>query len=134
MSENLKNPKQFRPHWNEPLQHLISQFREFSEPIQVQCLSNLLNTMKESNEVVVDETKNKRTITSKKSNRIKTLDDLIEACEIDTEVWEIERYIVNKWEVGSTIEGRVIVEPLFQIKAWLRKNNDIFTLKKLKTM
>jgi len=133
LSENLKNPKQFRPHWNEPLQHLISQFREFSETIQVQCLLNLLNTMKESNEVIVDEKKNKRTITSKKSNRIKTLDDLIEACKIDTEVWEIERYIVNKWEVGSTIEGRVIVEPLFQIKAWLKKNNDIFTLKKLKT-
>tara|TARA_R110000765_G_scaffold59171_2_gene115316 strand:+ start:176 stop:1423 length:1248 start_codon:yes stop_codon:yes gene_type:complete len=133
LSENLKNPKQFRPHWNGPLQPLISEFREFPESLQTQFLSNTLKQMKDGNEIVIDETKDKRTITSNKSHRIQTLDDLISECEIDTEVWEIERYIVNKWEVGSTIDGRIIVEPLFQIKAWLKKNKDINALKLLKT-
>jgi hypothetical protein len=88
--------------------------------------------MKDGHEIEIDETKNKKTITSKKSNRIQTLDDLIRECKIDTSVWEIDRYIVNKWEVGSTIDGVVIVEPLFQIKAWLKQNKEISSLKKLK--
>lgn len=77
------------------------------------------------------------TITSK---RIKTLDDLIKACEIDINEWEIVSYEVNKWEVGrknKSVEwkvekgtvvngdisdnGRIFVEPLFQVKAKLSR-------------
>jgi len=30
--------------------------------------------------------------------RIRTLDDLIEACKIDLDVWQVEKLIVNNWE------------------------------------
>lgn len=133
MSENLKNPKQFRPHWNTPLQPLITEFRKYPENLQSQYLTDTLSKMKNGHEIVVDTQDNKQTIQSVKSNRIQTLDDLIKVCKIDTDVWEVERYIVNKWEVGSTIDGQIIVEPLFQIKAWLKKNVDVSVLKKLKT-
>lgn len=66
--------------------------------------------------------------------RVKTLADLIRVCEIDTSEWEVERYICNKWEMGSvpraiggTDEGwsrpdaRPIVTQLYQVKAWLRR-------------
>jgi hypothetical protein len=54
--------------------------------------------------------------------RVKSLDDLIEACGIDLEVWEIERYVSNKWEVGAkNAQKEIQVTPLYQIKAWLRK-------------
>lgn len=62
-----------------------------------------------------------------KSTRIKTIDQLIESCKIDLSIWEVERFIVNKWEVGSFHEvipgvGKTaIVEPLYQVKAWLKK-------------
>jgi len=77
------------------------------------------------------------TITAEsKSPRIKTLEQLLEACEVDLNVWRVERYIVNKWEVGAKEEhtdlafdngvmtGAVkkeglLVHPLFQVKAWL---------------
>lgn len=73
--------------------------------------------------------------------RIKTLDQLIKACAIDLENWKIDRYTVNKWEVGrkastkdltyedGIINGSVFdngginVEPLYQVKAWLSKIN-----------
>lgn len=56
-----------------------------------------------------------------KAKRIVTLDDLIEACDIDLTKWYIERHVVNKWEVGAKDDaGQIQVEPLFQVKAWLK--------------
>jgi predicted MPP superfamily phosphohydrolase len=69
--------------------------------------------------------------------RITTLDQLIKVCEVDLDIWEVERFIVNKWEVGrkgitkdlvwehgildgySHDTGGINVEPLYQVKAWL---------------
>jgi len=58
-----------------------------------------------------------------KVRRIKTLNDLLEACDVDLSVWKIERYIINKWEVGAKDKKsyEIKVEPLFQVKVWLSK-------------
>lgn len=53
--------------------------------------------------------------------RVKSLDDLITACDIDTKVWEVEKYVANKWEMGSSVDGVIVTEPLFQIKAFLKR-------------
>jgi hypothetical protein len=72
------------------------------------------------------------------TKRIKTLQDLVDACEIDLTVWEIASWECNKWEVGRKDKavdlawhegvvngsvddsGKVFVEPLFQVKAKLK--------------
>jgi hypothetical protein len=55
------------------------------------------------------------------SERIKTLQDLIDACDIDLSTWDIERWICNKWEVGAKDSKKEIqVHPLFQVKIWLK--------------
>lgn len=58
--------------------------------------------------------------------RIRTLEELIEFCKIDTRVWTVERFIANKWEMGAVLGGedgdKVHVEPLYQIKAWFKRN------------
>lgn len=57
--------------------------------------------------------------------RICSLDELVEHCKIDLGAWEVERFICNKWEVGIKVgageAARVETEPLFQVKAFLRK-------------
>jgi len=78
-------------------------------------------------------------LTQVTNKRIKTLEDLIKACEIDTSVWDVVSYEVNKWEVGrkdrkvhwtsvdgqgtgtSFDSGKINVEPLFQVKAKLSR-------------
>jgi len=66
-----------------------------------------------------EEKGNKAKVLSR-STRIKTLDQLLEATEVDLDVWEVERHKVNKWEVGSKDpDGNIVVEPLFQVKASL---------------
>jgi len=57
-------------------------------------------------------------VISSESSRIKTLEDLLEASEVDLEKYEVTRYISNKWDQHSVQMGLV---ELFQVKAWLHK-------------
>jgi hypothetical protein len=69
---------------------------------------------------------------------VRTLDDLIAACEIDTAEWHIYKWVANKWPVGAKLAkrdltwehgqitrgqisdtGTLTVAPLFQVKAWM---------------
>jgi hypothetical protein len=47
---------------------------------------------------------------------IKTLDELIQKCKIDTEKWEISKYVQNYWGNAE--------KPYYQVKAWLTKKKD----------
>lgn len=56
-----------------------------------------------------------------KSARIMTLEQLLNACDVDRELWTVDRYVVNKWEVGARGDYGLEVEPLIQVKAWLKR-------------
>jgi hypothetical protein len=58
--------------------------------------------------------------------RIKTLPELLEHCKVDESEWTVERFVVNKWEMGSNSK-----EPteLFQVKAWLKRRSDMVAVK-----
>lgn len=72
----------------------------------------------------------KGTIESKSSN-IKTMEDLLKYANIDLNIWEVDRCVINKWEVGARdTNGKIQKSPLFQIKIWLkRKTKDLSTEK-----
>ena len=64
---------------------------------------------------------------------VKNLDDLLKKCEVDLDVWEVEKYIVNKWSTATAYndkEGKrkMLVQPLYQIKAWLKKKKEIIDI------
>jgi hypothetical protein len=53
---------------------------------------------------------------------VRTLEDLVRVCEIDLNVWEVERWVANKWEVAAKgTDQQLHHAPLFQIKVWLKK-------------
>ena len=54
---------------------------------------------------------------------IQSLEDLLVYARVDTAIWEVERWVTNKWEVGARnpATGEILTSPLFQIKAWLRR-------------
>lgn len=56
-----------------------------------------------------------------KNTRICTLEQLIEHCKVDTNVWEVAKFECNKWEVGIKVGEDVAVSPLYQVKASFRK-------------
>ena len=75
------------------------------------------------NEKIEKEEKGNKAKVRSKSHRIKTLDQLLEATEVDLDIWDVDHYKVNKWEVGSKHPdtGDIVVEPLFQVKASLKR-------------
>lgn len=74
-------------------------------------------------------------VTKTVPGRVKTLADLIRVCEIDTETWEVERFVCNKWDMamapkttGSSRDWKrqstePIVTEIYQVKAWLRRRS-----------
>ena len=89
-------------------------------------------------EIIQDLQSDKGEVTARGA-RIQTLEQLIRAAKIDLKVWEVERHVINKWEVGRKdrsvkldyVEGAatgsvhdsgtIHVEPLWQVKVWLRR-------------
>lgn len=62
-------------------------------------------------------------ITKGSPHRVRTLEQLIAVCEIDTSTWSVDRFICNKWEMGSVNRktGGSVVTELYQIKVWLTR-------------
>jgi hypothetical protein len=53
---------------------------------------------------------------------IHTLKELITYAEVDENIWECERFIANKWEMGAKDDAGVVhVTPLFQVKATFKR-------------
>lgn len=68
----------------------------------------------------------KQTFTGYSKQRITSLEQLLEFCQVDAAEWEVERYTVNKWEVGAKNSAdQIVVEPLFQVKAWLKRKREV---------
>ncbi len=55
------------------------------------------------------------------AQRIKTLDQLLDACQVDREAWSVRDYRVNAWEQNSVMGGLIT---LFQVRANLIPNPD----------
>ncbi len=67
------------------------------------------------------------------SDHIKTLEQLLEAAEVDTDVWTVKDYLVNKWDVTLMQDKQPRTIQNFQVKARLRnwlKNLDLNKLVK----
>ncbi len=41
------------------------------------------------------------------STRISSLDELVAHCKIDLQVWAVERWICNKWEMAAKTGRRI---------------------------
>lgn len=66
------------------------------------------------------------TISLPKSN-IHTLEQLIDYCKIDLSVWEVEKFVANKWDANA---GNGETMPLFQIKAFLKRRTAVINIQK----
>ncbi len=74
------------------------------------------------------------TLTRTTATRVRSLQDLIDTCKIDTSEWEVERWVCEKYDtvsvpraIGSDKEGwkrqhaRPQVTEMFLVKAWLKR-------------
>lgn len=81
-------------------------------------------------ESIIEEAADTQTITTK-SSTIKTVDEALDFAKVDRQVWEVDRFVVNSWEMGYKAHevrepsGSKHVtagsHPLWQVKVWLRR-------------
>lgn len=99
------------PSWKE----LIDLGRDVSPEEVIDAWKRMKNGSKEEFDLQEDGTSY---IIRSESERVKTLDQLLEEMEVDTEQYEIYRTIHNKYDQHSVEKGLV---ELFQVKAWAKK-------------
>lgn len=74
-----------------------------------------------------------KVLSSEITNRIVTVSQLLEAYSLSLEEWEIEKEVVNTWEIGAKdADGNIALTPMFQVKAWLRKRTEVSDLAKVR--
>lgn len=97
---------------------IVSSFRSD----QKSCGSEYCKSIGEKELTEVNEVSGDKWVISLPKTNIHTLEELVEYCQIDLNVWEVERFIANKWEMGYKDEtGLAKTLPLYQIKAFLRR-------------
>lgn len=56
-----------------------------------------------------------------RSTKVITLEDALKKGDVDTTRWDVERFILNSWEVGMKgPDGKIVTAPLWQVKVWLK--------------
>ncbi len=79
-----------------------------------------VSSLREGAEAHMPSDENRGTVTF--NSRITNVFELLRLYEVDLQEWEIEKQKLNKWEVGAKgADGSLIVEPLFQVVAYLRQ-------------
>lgn len=68
-------------------------------------------------------------VTNKSIDHITTLDELLNACNVDTDVWQVKNHLVNKWDVTSWKNGIPETVQNFQIKAMLERVEALYKYK-----
>ena len=68
-----------------------------------------------------EQTSNSQVITSR-SSTVRTLEDALAVAQVDLTVWEVERFIANKWDMGAKTKiDQLQAMELWQVKVWLRR-------------
>ena len=79
------------------------------------------------------ETKDSAILTAENCTRVKSLDDLLEACSVDQNEWEVDKYDIGTYEVtGFDNERKPITVTMFRTKAWLTRIKPELNLKQIK--
>jgi len=57
-----------------------------------------------------------------KSYRVTSLDSALKHFKVDTKLWEVDRYVINKWEIGAKDANKELhIKPLIQVKVWIKR-------------
>ena len=79
------------------------------------------------------EQENTAIVTCEDSTRVKSLDQLLKACDVDLSYWEVDKYDIGTYEVtGFDKERKPITITMFRTKAWLKKINPLLDINRIR--
>lgn len=69
-----------------------------------------------------EEQKNKGVLDARGKSHVRSLDQIVAEANIDLQIWNIDRHVVNKWDVTNA-EGQTFQN--WQVKVWLSKRVEV---------
>lgn len=145
MSKNPVTRSQHKEETREcPVCHETKTFPVRSETCSRECADH--KRVKSARPVeTFDADQNSAVLTKTTETRVKTLAQLKSICEVDENVWEVERWVCNKWDMASVPRStrssgkdakwtrpstRPVVTELYQVKVWLRRKVAVIAARK----
>ncbi len=88
---------------------------------------------KEKEVISFQEANNEAVLTAENCTRVKSLEDLLAACSVDLDLWEVDKYDIGTYEVTGFDEKRKpVTVTMFRTKAWLKRIKTKLNIKKVK--
>ena len=91
------------------------------------------NEPKEKEVLNFQECKDSAIVTAENCTRVKSLDDLLSACNVDLDDWEVDKYDIGTYEVtGFDNDRKPVTITMFRTKAFLKKIKPELNLEEIK--
>ena len=96
-------------------------------------LRKKINPQHDKEKTTFHEDKNIATATCEDSKRVKSLKDLLKSCNVDLNIWEVDKYDIGTYEVtGFDKAKRPITIPMYRTKAWLKRVDPTMNIEKIR--
>ena len=88
---------------------------------------------KEQEVLSFQETKTEAVVTAENCTRVKSLDDLLSACNVDLDHWEVDKYDIGTYEVtGFDNDRNPVTVTMFRTKAFLKPIKAEFNIQQVR--
>ena len=88
---------------------------------------------KEKEVINFQEIKDEAILTAENCTRVKSLEDLLAACSVDLDLWEVDKYDIGTYEVtGFNEKRKPVTVTMYRTKAWLKRIKEELNIKKVK--
>ena len=88
---------------------------------------------KEKEVINFQESKKEAVLTAENCTRVKSLEDLLSACNVDLENWEVSKYDIGTYEVtGFDAKRKPITITMYRTKAFLKRITPNLNIEKIK--
>ena len=131
----LKNPSKLRNSYAETAKLFNTNYEQIRS-IARRIIKTLGDITNDSEKESIDISNNKegKVVNIEKSTRIKSIDDLIEAANINTNEWDLEKFDIGTYEVtGFDVNNKPTTVTMYRMKAWfkpIKKNLNLDLLAK----
>ena len=129
----LKNPHLMRSKYADTAKKFGTNYEQIRTVARNLRKKNPDTEPKEKEVINFQETKTNAVLTAENCTRVKSLDDLLAACQVDLDMWDVEKYDIGTYEVtGFDNDRNPVTVTMFRTKAWLKRIAPELNVKKIK--
>ena len=129
----LRNPHLMRSKYADTAKKFGTNYEQIRNIARILRKNNPDTEPKEKEIINFQETKTNAILTAENCTRVKSLEDLLSACQVDLNEWDVDKYDIGTYEVtGFDNDRNPVTVTMFRTKAWLKRIRPELDIKKIK--